>query len=117
MLALREEGFEFVNKYTPGAIFAAGGMKEYDKGYYKANREKASEYKKEYYKINKEKIIKQKAEYQKANKEKIKEYNKIGRPRFECECCNKEFNKSHLKIHKTTKKYINNMKQINDISN
>ena len=55
-------------------------------------------------------------EYNKANKEKIAESYK-NRPKFVCECCNKEFNKPHLKIHKTSKKYINNMKRINDISN
>jgi hypothetical protein len=111
MMALREKGFEVVNTYTPAAYAVAGSSKEYDKQYYKANKEKALEYKKEYVKANKEKI----AEYNKANKEKRAEYDKEYRknkPMFICECCNKEFKKYHLKIHKTSKKYINNMKQI-----
>ena len=116
VMAFRNDGLEVVNKYTPGAIAAAGGIKEYDKEYYKANREKALEKMKEYYKANREKALEYKKEYDKANKEKTSEYYK-NIPRYQCECCNKEFKKYHLKIHKTSKKYINNMKQINDISN
>ena len=116
MQACRKKGFEVVNKYTPGAIAAAGGKLEYDKEHNKANKEKLAEYNKEYCKANKEKIKKRKAEYYKANKEKKAEY-KRNLPKIVCECCNKEFNKPHLRIHKTSKKYINNMKRINDISN
>ena len=99
MCDLREDGLDVINGRTAGAIAAAGSRKEYDKQYFKANKEKI----KEYYKANKEKIKKRKAEWYKNT------------PRYQCECCNKEFIK--IERHKKTKKYINNMKQINDISN
>ena len=98
MLALRNDGLEVVNDRTPGAIAAAGSSKEYDKQYRKANKEKI----KEYYKANEEKISKRKAEWYKNT------------PRYQCECCNKEFVQHNLDRHKKTKKYINNMNQIND---
>jgi hypothetical protein len=104
MLALREEGFEVVNKCTPGAYAAAGGSKEYKKEYCKANNEKIIKQKAEYYKANKEKITKQKAEY-----------NKNRRPRFKCICCNKDYPSANLKIHQQTVKYNRNMMGLEDI--
>ena len=104
MMALREKGFEFVNKYTPGAIIAAGGIKEY-----------RTQYLKEYNKINKEKI----AEYKKNKKEKITkqnaEYNKNRRPRFKCICCKKDYPNDKLKRHQQTAKYNRNMMGLEDI--
>ena len=76
--------------------------KEWNKEYYKANKEKKKEYQVQYHK--------------KVTKEQRQQYHK-NKPMFICECCNKEFNKCHLDRHKTSKKYINNMKRINDISN
>ena len=106
MCDLREDGLDVINDRTAGAIAAAGGIKEYKKEYHRINKEKISKQRAEYYKINKEKITKQQAEY-----------NKNRRPIYQCECCNKEFNTSGLNRHKKSAKYINNMKQINDISN
>ena len=88
MLALREKGFEFVNKYTPGAADAAGGR---------------TQYLKEHKKINKEKLL----GYQ-------KEYNK-NRPRFKCICCNKDYPSAKLKRHQQTAKYNRNMMGLEDI--
>jgi hypothetical protein len=119
MQAPRNDGLEVVNKCTPGAIAAAGGIKEYDKEYYKANKEKALEYKKEYRKANKEKIAEYGKEYDKeyykANKEKIAEYNKNRRPRLKCICCNKDYPSANLKLHHKTAKYNRNMMGLEDI--
>ena len=117
MCDLREDGLDVTNDRTAGAIAAAGGIKEYKKEYQKANKEYHKEYDKEYYKANREKALEYRKEYRKANKEKIAEYNKNRRPRFKCICCNKDYPNDKLKRHQQTAKYINNMKQINDISN
>jgi tRNA A37 N6-isopentenylltransferase MiaA len=137
MCILREGGLDVINVRTPGAYAAAGGQIEYRKEWYKSNKEKKIEsvkqYQKankekisEYKKNNKEKISKRTTEYYKTNKEKISEYYKDNKerkaeyyknkPRYQCECCNKEFNKSDLNRHKKSAKYIRNMKlkQIND---
>ena len=82
--------------------------RQYRKEYEIINKEKF----REYYKANKEKKAEYRAQY-KITKEKQHQYYK-NKPMFICECCNKEFNKSHLNRHKTSKKYINNMNQIND---
>ena len=116
MQAFRKEGFEVVNKHTAGAYAAAGGIKEYHKEYNKINKEKGQEYRK----ANKEKLAEYNKEYLKSNKEKIAETQAERRKNMSkvaCECCNKDFKKADFKQHVKTKKYINNMKQINDISN
>jgi hypothetical protein len=91
MLDIRNAGFDVINKNNSGASAAAGGRKEYKKQYIE-----------EYYKSNKEYYKEKSAEHYKNT------------PRFQCECCNKEFTKPNLNQHKKTKKYINNMIQIND---
>jgi len=50
--------------------------KEYNKEYYKENKDNIKEYYKEYYKENKDNIKEYNKEYYKENKDNIKEYNK-----------------------------------------
>lgn len=94
--------------------------REYRKQYNEINAEKLREAKKQYDEINKEKIREYRKQYYKINAEKIREYHKNitkekrreyeqNKPMIKCECCNKDFNFSKLKKHKTTKKYTNTL--------
>jgi hypothetical protein len=73
--------------------------KEKAQEYYKANKEKKAEYQAQYHK--------------KVTKEKRQQYHK-NKPMIKCECCNKEFVKYDLDRHKTSKKYINNIRKMNN---
>ena len=86
--------------------------KEYSEEYYKNNKDKFKEYNDERYKNNRDKILEYSKEYKTNNVDKIKarETKKIT-----CECgC--EVIKRHLERHKKSKKHINLMCSIKNIS-
>ena len=67
-------------------------MKEWNKKYYKNNREKIREQKKKYYFDNRKKRIEQSIQWAKDNPEKIKEYNKKWREK------NPEYNEKYFRM-------------------
>jgi hypothetical protein len=90
-----------VNKRTPGAYAAAGGIAEYKAEQYQANKERFAEYYQankdrvaEYYQANRGRITERAADYYQANKERIAErkaeYYQSNRSRLNekhtCEC-------------------------------
>lgn len=82
-----------INKYR---AFTGLNRKQYKKEYYEKNKNKNKEQMKQYYIDNNEKRKKYQKEYSEKNKNKIKEYQN---KRVNCGHCNKELNKSSLKLH------------------
>ncbi len=99
MELLAREGYwikklDCVNKYIPGRT-----KKEYDKEYYKQNKEEINKQTKEHYIANREKYIKNSKENYKQNKE----YRQV-----KCSCsCGSNFCKVELPRHIKSKKHQN----------
>ena len=72
----REEGYEVVNKKTPGAVADAGGVAEYKAAMYQKNKPLIAEQQKKYYEENKEVVKARVRKYANANKEKVAERSK-----------------------------------------
>jgi hypothetical protein len=69
---------ECVNRLTPGAVAAAGGIKQYKAAYREANKDRIAEY----YQANKERIAEREADYYQANRERIVEYYQANKDRI-----------------------------------
>ena len=87
-------------------------IKEYNTVYYEANKDKIKEQKQEYYIKNIDKIKERDREYNIKNKDKIKA-NKSEKIVCECGC---QIRRSDIAAHKKTKKHINLMCSIKNIS-
>jgi hypothetical protein len=116
-LARERYWYEFyhanLNSYVPNR-----SKSEYDKKYYKTNKEKKIEYNKIYNKINKLKIKEKAEKYREINKDKIKEYNQQNKKKIHeshiCSCGGKYSINHKIRHFKSLKHKTWLQKQNND---